>query len=118
MGAGIVRNNRFLAILLVFDGILNGFYLSDVLYVIPFAIAALQFYTTPPAWRLRRWLVLFTVVVVALSLQLSMIYIVNGVTNGDSAVLVEGVTLLIVNGLILTNFVLTRGTGETARSLK
>ena len=106
----LIRNNKFLATLLAVDGVLNGICLNDVLYVIPFAIAALQFYTTPPTWKLRRWLVLFTVVVVALSLELSVTYFLNGATNGDTTALVEGVTLLIVNGLILANFVLTRGT--------
>jgi len=118
METRLVRNNKFLAVLLAIDGVLNGIYLNDVLYVIPFAIAALQFYTTAPTWKLRRWLILFTVVVVALSLQLSMAYFVSGVTNGDSIALVEGITLLIVNGLILANFVLTRGTGKSTSSFK
>ena len=117
MGTKLVRNNKFLAVLLAINGVLNGIYLNDVLYVIPFAIAALQFYTTPPAWKLRRWLILFSVVVVALSLQLSVAYFVNGITNGDTTALIEGVTLLIVNGLILANFMLTRGTGEATSSL-
>ncbi len=118
MATRFVRNNRFLAILLAIDGGLNGIYFGDVLFVVPFAIAALQFYTTPPTWKLRRWLVLFTIVVIVLSLQGSLTQFLGGFSNADPVEIFKGVTLLLVNGLILLNFALTRGSGEVAPSLK
>lgn len=114
MGARFIKNNRFVAVLLAFDGALNGIYLNDVFYVVPFGIAAFEFYTTPITWRLRRWLMLFTVVVVVLSVQLSLAYIFDGAAKGASVVLVQGVSLLILNGLILASFVLTRRAEEVA----
>ena len=118
MGARLVKNNKFVAALLAFDGALNGIYLNDVFYVIPFAIAAFQFYMTPITWNLRRWLMLFTVVVVVLSLQLSLAYIIDGATNGASMILVQGVSLLILNALILASFVVSRGAGAVPPSTK
>ena len=118
MGARLVKNNKFVAALLAFDGALNGIYLNDVFFVVPFAIAAFQFYMTPITWKLRRWLVFFTVVVVALSLGQGLSFFIDGAVNGGSMTLVQGVSLLIVNALILASFVVSRGAGAVPLSTK
>jgi hypothetical protein len=118
MGTRLIRSNKFVAVLLAVDGALNGIYLYDVLFVVPFAIAAFQFYMTPITWKLRRWLVFFTVVVVALSLGQGLSFFIEGAVNGGSMTLVQGVSLLIVNALILASFVVSRGAEAVQLSTK
>ncbi len=115
MATRLVRSHRFVAVLLGLDGALNGAYLNDVLIVVPFAIAAIEFYMAPPTWRLRRWLMLFTVVVVALSMAQAVDYVVGWATGRGSMVLLQGISLLIVNALVLICFMAMRSVGEVRR---
>ncbi|MEM2093878.1 MAG: hypothetical protein QXI32_01105 [Candidatus Bathyarchaeia archaeon] len=101
MASRLIRSNKFVAMLLGLDGVLNGVYLNDVFMAVPFVVAAVEFYMTSPTWRLRRWLVVFTGIVIALSLAQGMDYLIGGATGQGIVVLLQGVSLFIVNMLVV-----------------
>jgi len=98
MALRLFRSNRFVALLLVIDAVLSSLYIKEVIYAIPFAIAAFEFYMAPLSWQLRRWLMFFTVVVVLLSLLFGMNLILEGFPY-------QGISLFGLNALILAQFV-------------
>jgi hypothetical protein len=104
-----MRSNRFAAVLLLLDCALNSVYLNDITYGIPFAIAAIEFYFIPQFWAFRRWLILFTALVVCLSIFFGVSIFMDGIAFQSSGKLIQGFNLITVNLLVAIHFALTSG---------
>ena len=89
----LLFGNRLLALLLAVDGVLNAILLSDVLFAIPFLLAATEFFFTSEDWQYAKWLVLFSLVAGIGSLLSSLSILVDGVMNTSVFTIAEGVAL-------------------------
>lgn len=90
---GVLFGNRLLALLLAVDGVLNAILLSDLLFAIPFLLAAAEFFFTPGDWQYAKWLVLFSLVAGVGSLLSSLSILIDGAMHATALTIVEGVAL-------------------------
>jgi hypothetical protein len=89
----LLFGNRLLALLLAVDGVLNAVLFSDLLFAIPFLLAAAEFFFTPDDWQYAKWLVLFSLVAGIGSLLSSLSILIDGVMHTTPFTIAEGAVL-------------------------
>ena len=97
----LLLGNRLLALLLAVDGVLNAVMLSDLLFAIPFLLAAAEFFFTPGDWQYAKWLVLFSLVAGIGSLLSGFSILIPSVLNMTTSSIVEGAALSGLNIVII-----------------
>jgi hypothetical protein len=112
----LLFGNRLLAILLAVDGVLNAVLLSDLLFAIPFLLAAAEFFFTPGDWQYAKWLVLFSLVAGIGSLLSSLSILIDGVMRATALTIAEGVALSGLNVTLIA--LLVRRTSPYLRRLR
>lgn len=97
----LLLGNRLLAFLLAVDGVLNAILLSDLLFAIPFLLAAVEFFFTSGDWRYAKWLVLFSLVAGIGSLLSSLSILIDGVMHTTPFTIAEGAALSGLNVAVI-----------------
>lgn len=97
----LLFGNRLLALLLAVDGVLNAVLFSDLLFAIPFLLAAAEFFFTPGDWQYAKWLVLFSLVAGIGSLLSSLSILIDGVMHTTPYTIAEGAALSGLNVTII-----------------